>query len=239
MLKLTKRRFINKRKRNIASIRRKRMASRKKRQIGGGMIQLPSIITFRVYQSTKDFPTRQDCGTETPPEICKALIICPERWYTANDITPNYLYVEATKKTEFGMTTDIVDSSESLLDILQNKYDFKVKYDGFSTLNYSEMHRTLPEGSESRNIIIKSKESAISLEELRKMIHNFYYRSNHDFAQYIGEYGTDNTIIAWCDVYANVTSIECSIAGRHAEKEKPNCTTDSITWLNSKTGTSC
>ena len=64
MLKLTKKRCINKRtaSKALASIRRKRMISRRKRQVGGVLIRLPQKITFHVYpQPDKIFTDSKEC----------------------------------------------------------------------------------------------------------------------------------------------------------------------------------
>ena len=241
MLKLTKKRCINKRtaSKALASIRRKRMISRRKRQIGG-VITLPKEITFRVYQSSKDFPTIKECDATQQPEKCKVLLMCPEKWHEDTQFTPNYLYVEATKKQEFGFMSNTVDySNKNLLDTLQDEYEFNVNYTN-STLKYNEMYNTLPEDSDSFKILITTSHVKISLADLRKMITDFYYRQGHNFSQYIGEYGeTSKTIIAWCDVYSDDRKVLCSFAGRHAEKTIPACTEYTINWVNSRSGTSC
>jgi hypothetical protein len=236
MVKLTKKRITNKRNRNISSIRRKRMASRRKRQVGGTSIPLPKTITFRVYQSTKDFPTNEECD-KNPKSECKILMTCPEKWYKDTDNTPRYLNVEATKKN-LGVMSDKIDDSESLLDTLEENYDFTFNT---SVHIWTDMGNRLPKEGELREIYRKT---SFSLKEIRKIIQFYYFLEGHDFAQYIGEYGEPTkTIIAWCDVYKDEDDRKtkpCPSPGRYGGKKIPDCVAENFSWRDSNTkGPSC
>jgi hypothetical protein len=226
MLKLTKRRFINKRKRNNASMRRKRQV--------GGAITLPTQIVFRVYEPPNNLPTRAECVKNPNQQNCKDLIICPEKWHTKPEITPGYLYVDATKKT---FSAETITEKDNLLETLNTNYEFKINYK-YSTFTMSDIQSTIADSLKSA--ITRSQESGMSLTELRAIINDYYYRKSYDFAQYIGKY-SDNTIIAWCDVFTEERgTISYSSIGRHGEKLIPEEThVENMTWQLAKGGPGC
>ena len=171
MVKLTKKRIKNKRNRNISSIRRKRMASRRKRQVGGTPIPLPKTITFCVFQYDSANPIIQN--------------ICPTK--TTNCLQA-YIKFEATTKD-----TSIIDGTkDKLFDVFKNKYTFKFNDTLFNQLK--DRFKSLVENNFNinslREIITKYYESVSGCKDMNQ---------NCGMIQYIGTY--DNKTIGWMDIY--------------------------------------
>ncbi len=252
MLKLTKRRFSNKRNRNISSIRRKRMASRRKRQVGGEFIILPKKITFRIYpQPDKDFTDSNDCAKkssdctsqkenceancdslnktcENELESCRYLaLICPAKWHEIID-SRDVKYKISPKipiRFEVEATRDVpVDVSETanLFEVLRN-YRFKVKYNEIIDTKIHSVNDILDRSGRNHHIVKKSQTETISLDELRTIMNYYFFNSlNKEFVQYIGEINKEQNI-AWTDNRSTSSEGECSSMGQHADKKTPTC----------------
>jgi hypothetical protein len=286
MLKLTKKRCINKRtaSKALASIRRKRMISRRKHQVGGKLITLPKEITFHIYpQPDKNFTDSDDCAhihikcdenikalkekRREQPQLdpqqtlrenariaayeqnisdclseisnCDKLsIICPAKWYTVLNTgedaiisakIPKYFEVKASSRQ--GNNPQVSDSL-SVLDVLDNNYNFTIIYSD-NVADYYSYHITTVLGAtrladDIHALVNKSQTNTLSLMELRKIMNYFFYMDKRNFVQYIGEWtpsGQKTQVIAWTDIFTDKNKIEdCTPLGQHSSKQPPMCT---------------
>ena len=195
MLKLTKKRITNKRKRNISSIRRKRMASRRKRQVGGEFIILPNTIAFCVYPyHTKIGGVEREASN-----------------------TCNISIDECSKDAKFTATLKhgydfAQNTNEKLFDLLETSYNFKLNKK-FST-DLCEYFPLSCADLRSKYKEVPLSEANLSINEIRSLMIKYHYRQsgcNDDkcgMLQYIGICERNETSerkqkysIGWVDIY--------------------------------------
>ena len=264
MLKLTKKRFTNKRKRNISSIRRKRMASRRKRQVGGTLITLPKELAFRIYpQPGNEFTDSNDCiniqdkcdlpnpvieNCNDKIESCYRLSnICPAKWHTVTKAEniyvkiPKHFVVTATC-TCLGITNTFSDETD-VFSVLNSNYMFKIEY-AKETANpdihsASDILANTKHSADIHHIVVKSQSKSISLDELRKIMNYYFFKLDKKFVQYIGEFTELKSVkvIAWTDIRNDETEQKpCSSIGQHSYRTVPPCATDQqYSWFNAST----
>jgi hypothetical protein len=179
MVKLTKKRITNKRNRNISSIRRKRMASRRKRQVGGTPIQLPKTITFCVFQYDNKNPITQN--------------ICPTK-------TTNCLDADIKFTAIANEDTSIIDGTDNLFDVFKNKYTFTFNENLFNQLK-DKFTSLVKENkfniNDIREIITKYYETKVGCPNMVE---------NCGMIHYIGQYNEETPekkmkTIGWMDIY--------------------------------------
>ena len=214
MLKLTKKRFTNKRKPNISSIRRKLLVSRRKRQVGGEMITLPKKLEFRVYMIPRG----------VVPE--KFINICPEKWHEiTGDDRPKFLHVTATTSSEIR-----ADSTMNLFNDILLNYEFNISDDS------DNKHVGLTKADMLNKLVNSRKEinSSNTIKTLRNIIRTYYNHDNSGKILYISSINT-TSVIAWID---DIDNANCCIMGRYTNAKSCENDTDS-TLEHSMRGDSC